>query len=74
VVSRGNWLPGMSSFARRMKCPCPRDCVEEGQTVSKESFDVLIPTIRRAGSEIWVTFNPDLEEDDAWQRFVVCPI
>ena len=48
--------------------------VEEGQTVSKQSFDVLIPTIRRPGSEIWVTFNPDLEEDDAWQRFVVCPM
>src|ERR1019366_2315054 len=48
--------------------------VEEGQNVSKHSFDVLIPTIRRPGSEIWVTFNPDLEEDDAWQRFVVWPL
>jgi hypothetical protein len=48
--------------------------VEEGQTVSKPSWDVLIPTIRRPGSEIWVTFNPDLEEDDAWQRFVVFPL
>ena len=47
--------------------------VEEGQTVSKNSFDVLIPTIRKAGSEIWVTLNPDLEDDDAWQRFVVGP-
>jgi hypothetical protein len=33
----------------------------------------LIPTIRKAGSEIWLTFNPELEEDDAWQRFVVGP-
>jgi hypothetical protein len=48
--------------------------VEEGQTVSKHSFDILIPTIRKAGSEIWVTFNPDLEEDDVWQRFVVWPM
>jgi PBSX family phage terminase large subunit len=47
--------------------------VEEGQTVSKNSFDVLIPTIRKAGSKIGVTLNPDLEEDDAWQRFVVGP-
>jgi PBSX family phage terminase large subunit len=45
--------------------------VEEGQTVSKHSWDVLIPTIRKPGSEIWVTFNPDLEEDDVYQRFVV---
>jgi len=47
--------------------------VEEGQTVSKDSWDVLIPTIRKPGSEIWVTFNPDLEEDDTYQRFVVWP-
>jgi len=48
--------------------------VEEAQTVSKKSFDVLIPTIRRPGSEIWVTFNPDLEEDDVWQRFIKSPM
>lgn len=48
--------------------------VEEAQTVSKHSWDVLIPTIRRPGSEIWVTFNPDLEEDDVYRRFVVRPI
>jgi phage terminase large subunit-like protein len=32
-----------------------------------------MPTIRKPGSEIWITFNPDLEEDDTWQRFVVWP-
>ncbi|EHL99370.1 phage terminase, large subunit, PBSX family [Acetobacteraceae bacterium AT-5844] len=47
--------------------------VEEAQTVSKASWDLLIPTIRANGSEIWVTFNPDLEEDDTYQRFVVSP-
>lgn len=47
--------------------------VEEAQTVSKSSWDVLIPTIRKEGSEIWVTFNPELEEDETYQRFVVNP-
>jgi hypothetical protein len=47
--------------------------VEEAQTVSKASWDLLIPTIRANGSEIWITFNPDLEEDDTYQRFVVSP-
>lgn len=47
--------------------------VEEAQGVSRRSWDTLIPTIRKAGSEIWVTFNPDLEEDETWQRFVVRP-
>jgi len=47
--------------------------VEEAQTVSKKSWDILIPTIRKPGSEIWVSFNPDLETDDTYQRFVVSP-
>ena len=33
----------------------------------------MIPTIRKPGSEIWVTFNPELETDDTYQRFVVHP-
>jgi phage terminase large subunit len=45
--------------------------VEEAQTVSRHSWETLIPTIRREGSEIWVTFNPTLEEDETWRRFVV---
>jgi phage terminase large subunit len=47
--------------------------VEEAQSVSKESWDVLIPTIRKAGSEIWVSFNPELETDATYQRFVINP-
>jgi phage terminase large subunit len=47
--------------------------VEEGQTVSKRSWDVLVPTIRKPGSEIWVTFNPELDTDETYQRFVVTP-
>jgi phage terminase large subunit len=45
--------------------------VEEAQSVSKKSWDILIPTIRRDNSEIWVTFNPDMDTDDTWQRFIV---
>jgi phage terminase large subunit len=47
--------------------------VEEAQTVSKTSWNVLIPTIRKEQSEIWVTFNPELETDDTFQRFVAHP-
>lgn len=47
--------------------------VEEGQAVSRKSWDTLIPTIRKEGSEIWVTFNPELEDDDTYQRFVIHP-
>lgn len=47
--------------------------VEEAQTTSKSSWNVLIPTIRKEGSEIWISFNPELEEDETYQRFVVYP-
>ncbi len=47
--------------------------VEEAQTVSKKSWDILIPTIRKEKSEIWVTFNPELDTDDTYTRFVVNP-
>ena len=47
--------------------------VEEAQSVSEESWEILIPTIRKEGSEIWVSFNPDREEDSTYQRFVVNP-
>ena len=45
--------------------------VEEAQSVSEDSWAVLIPTIRKENSEIWVTFNPDREEDATYQRFVI---
>jgi len=47
--------------------------VEEAQTVSRMSWNTLIPTIRKEGSEIWVTFNPELETDETYQRFVLRP-
>jgi len=47
--------------------------VEEANKVSKSSWTVLIPTIRKQGSEIWVTFNPELETDYTYKRFVMDP-
>jgi phage terminase large subunit len=47
--------------------------VEEAQTVSRSSWNVLIPTVRKEKSEIWVTFNPELETDETYQRFVLSP-
>jgi phage terminase large subunit len=47
--------------------------VEEGQTMSEASWRVLLPTIRKKGSRVLVAFNPDLEEDPTYQRFVVNP-
>ena len=47
--------------------------IEEGQSIAKKSLDILIPTIRKDGSEIWITMNPDMETDEVYQRFVATP-
>lgn len=45
--------------------------VEEAQTVSALSWRTLSPTMRRAGSEIWVSYNLNDENDATHQRFVI---
>lgn len=47
--------------------------IEEGQTISAESWQVLIPTIREEGSEVWVSFNPDQKTDIVYQELVEKP-
>ncbi|WP_339077838.1 PBSX family phage terminase large subunit [Acetobacter sp. AC2005] len=47
--------------------------VEEAQSISKGSWDILIPTIRAPGSEIWISMNPDLQTDETYQRFIANP-
>lgn len=47
--------------------------VEEAQAVPKRSWDILIPTIRKPGSEIWATANLELESDYFTQHFVRDP-
>jgi len=44
--------------------------LEEAQSVSKSSWDVLIPTIREPGSEIIATFNPYSLDDPVYKMFV----
>jgi phage terminase large subunit len=45
--------------------------VEEATKVSENSWIVLIPTIRKENSEIVITFNPELESDPVYQRFIL---
>jgi len=37
--------------------------VEEAQSLSQRSLDLLRPTIRKEGSELWFSWNPDEETD-----------
>lgn len=44
--------------------------VDEAENVSRESWDILAPTIREGDSEIWVSFNPNRESDPTWADLV----
>ena len=46
---------------------------EEAQTISQRSWRILTPTIRVEGSEIWATYNPELETDETHQMAVIRP-
>ena len=47
--------------------------VEEAEATSEESWRVLIPTVRKPDSEIWVSFNRALETDPTDRRFIQDP-
>jgi len=44
--------------------------IEEANTTSEASWDVLEPTIRKPGSELWLSFNPELDTDYVYRLFV----
>ena len=45
---------------------------EEAQAITRRSFQIALPTLfRTAGAEAWVSFNPDMDTDEVWERFVV---
>jgi phage terminase large subunit len=44
--------------------------IEEGESITEESLDILIPTIRKPGSEIIITFNPKRDDDPTYERFI----
>ena len=47
--------------------------IEEAETISQKSLDLLIPTMRTEGSEIWMSFNPDRVNSPVWEIFVLGP-
>ncbi len=48
--------------------------IEEAATISRSSFNVLKPTLmRNEGAELWVTFNPENEDDVVYEMFVLNP-
>lgn len=44
--------------------------IEEGQSISQDSLDMLTPTLRETDSELWVSMNPQSSEDPMSKRFL----
>jgi phage terminase large subunit len=47
--------------------------IEEGESITEKSWDTLIPTIRKPGSEIIVSFNPARDDDPTYDMFINNP-
>lgn len=47
--------------------------IDEAEGVSEAAWRKLIPTVREAGSEIWVTWNPESKHSATHQRYRVNP-
>jgi phage terminase large subunit len=47
--------------------------IEEAQYVTSKAWEILIPTIRKEGSEIWASFNRETENDPVYKLFVEKP-
>jgi phage terminase large subunit len=47
--------------------------IEEAAKVTKSSMEIIVPTIRKEGSEIWLSLNPEHETDYIYTHFVLDP-
>lgn len=45
--------------------------IEEAQTITKDSIEILTPTVRKPGSQLIYTYNRLLENDPVHQRLVI---
>jgi phage terminase large subunit len=50
-----------------------RAWVEEAQSASTNNIKTLALTVRAPDSEVWLSFNPDLEDDPIYQEYVIDP-
>jgi phage terminase large subunit len=47
--------------------------LEEAHTITEGSYDTLEPTVRKPGSEVWISFNPEMDTDYVYKTFVLNP-
>ena len=47
--------------------------IEEAHDLSESQWEILEPTIRNEGSEVWIIFNPQILTDFVYQKFIIDP-
>jgi hypothetical protein len=47
--------------------------IDEAESIPVESWDLIFPTFRKDGSEIWITFNRDKDMDPVYKLFYINP-
>lgn len=45
--------------------------IEEAHNLTQEQWEILAPTIRKEGSQIWIIFNPRLSTDFVYRYFIL---
>jgi phage terminase large subunit len=45
--------------------------IEEAHNLTETQWEILNPTLRRQGSQFWLTFNPRLATDFVYQHFIL---
>lgn len=45
--------------------------IEEAHNLTREQWEILNPTLRKQGSQFWLTFNPRLATDFVYQYFIL---
>jgi phage terminase large subunit len=66
---------GLRHNSREIKSMADIDIcwVEEAEVVSESSWSILVPTIRKKDSEIFITWNPESAESATNRRFIMTP-
>jgi phage terminase large subunit len=49
---------------------CDIAWAEEAENITDHSWEILIPTIRKENSQLWISFNTRYSSDPTYQRFV----
>ena len=68
------WFPGFTRNPESLLSTEGMDVlwIEQAETIGDEA-EIIIPTVRKAGSELWFTWNPSNRAQWCWKRFVLQP-